>query len=163
MVEVFTNLYVGDVDDCKRNNFGWAIVHACKDPCHRRIVNYTNNLPSTHANYLIHKKDNHLALNMVDMEKELFSKFTNPIMKAAMSFIEENIKRRKILIHCNQGISRSPSIALLYMARLGVINNQSYKEAITDFKSRYRNYNPGNGISAYLTKNWGDLLTMKLL
>lgn len=156
MVEVLTNLYVGNTDDCnKTNGFGWAIIHACKDPCHRRIVNYTNNLPSSHANYLVHKKENHLALNIVDMKQELFSECTNKIMKAAMLFIEENINKYKILIHCNQGMSRSPSIALLYMARLGVISNLSYKEAAIDFKQKYKNYNPGNGISTYLLKKLG--------
>ena len=159
MEEVLTNLYVGDTGDCTgANTSGWAIIHACKDPCHRRIVNYTNNLPQEHPHYLVHKKDNHLALNMVDMEKELSPKYTNPIMQAAMRFIEENIDKHKILIHCNQGMSRSPSIALLYMARLGVINNQSYREAAIDFKIKYTDYNPGNGIAAYLVNNWADLL-----
>ena len=159
MVEVFTNLCVGDTDDCNKiNSSDWAIIHACKDPCHRRIVNYKNNLPIEHDNYLVHEKDNHLALNIVDMKQELLPEYTDKIMKAAMRFIEENIDKHKILIHCNQGMSRSPSIALLYMARLGVINNQSYREAATDFKVKYKDYNPGTGIAAYLAKNWADLL-----
>jgi predicted protein tyrosine phosphatase len=161
MIEVLPNLYVGDIGDCNTNNNpSWTIIHACKDPCHRRIVKYTNNLPQSHPHYLFHKKDNHLALNMVDMKTELLARFTNPIMQEAMLFIEKNINEHKILIHCNQGLSRSPSIALLYMARKGVINNQSYKEATADFKIRYNGYNPGEGIESYLIKNWRFLLKM---
>ena len=95
---------------------------------------------------------------MVDMEQELHPTFTNPIMKAAMEFIEKHIPDKKILIHCNQGISRSPSIALLYLARNGVIRNDNLNNALDDFKIKYPPYSPGKGILMYMVRNWGTIV-----
>lgn len=92
------------------------------------------------------------------MEQELHPMFTNPIMKAAMLFIEKHIETNKILIHCNQGQSRSPSIALIYLARKHVINSDSYSMATKDFMQLYQRYQPGNGIAAYMQKNWNYLM-----
>ena len=42
-------------------------------------------------------------------------------------------KVEKVLIHCNQGISRSPSIGLHYLSVKGIIKNESYEVAKEDF------------------------------
>ncbi|SHN28931.1 dual specificity protein phosphatase [Chitinophaga sp. CF418] len=159
MIQIHPNLFVGNTADCELNTPDVAVVHACKDPCHRRAVGYKGNLPSTHPHYLVHQDNNHLYLNMVDMEDEFAAHFTDPIMQQAMAFIERNITERPVLVHCNLGMSRSPSIALLYMARRGFIGNMSYSIARNDFKTIYAPYNPGNGIATYLNRNWEKLLT----
>jgi predicted protein tyrosine phosphatase len=97
---------------------------------------------------------------MVDMEQELHPTYTNPIMKAAINFIEKYIEMNKILIHCNQGQSRSPSIALIYMARKGIINNESYPAASKEFIKLYQYYQPGRGIAVYMNNNWDFLMNM---
>jgi len=159
ILQVHSKIYVGSDQRCTFAGQGdWAVIHACKHPCHVAMVGYRGNLSKTHPNYLIAEKGKHLALNMVDMEQELHPIFTNPIMKTAMIFIEKYIDINNILIHCNQGQSRSPSIALIYLARKSVINNDSYSTATKDFVQLYQNYQPGNGITAYMRKNWDHLM-----
>ena len=94
------------------------------------------------------------------MEKELSPIYTNPIMQSAMRFIEKNISERKVLVHCNQGLSRSPSIALLYLATQKYIANNSYSDAIADFRKMYPAFNPGRGIALYMNNNWAKIIKL---
>lgn len=161
MIEVNKNLFVGTEQDCQHTTIdGWAFIHACKYPCHAKAVGYSGSLPSTHPNYLIFKRDNHLYLNMVDMENELLPRFTDPIMTAAIRFIDSHIKENKILIHCNQGQSRAPSIALIYLANKRVIKNGTFNEAFHNFKELYKLYQPGKGIGLYINRNWNTLMDL---
>ena len=57
------------------------------------------------------------------------------------------------MIHCNQGISRSPSIGLLYLAVKGIIKNENYNIAKEDFIKIYPKYEP-SGIKEFLEINW---------
>jgi hypothetical protein len=161
MVEIFNNLYVGNETDCSFNTFDkMAIIHACKFPCHAKAVGYRGSLSPTHPNYLIMEQGLHLFLNMVDMERELSPLYTNPIMKSAMAFIEKHIVGQKILIHCNQGLSRSPSIALLYLAHEGHIANDSYSNAVNDFRKLFPVFNPGLGIALYMKNRWKEIIKL---
>ena len=76
------------------------------------------------------------------------------MVSKAMEFINNNIKNKKILIHCNQGQSRSPSLGLVYLARNGDIPKDSYSVAAQAFLKLYPDYSPGTGIALYLEHNW---------
>lgn len=160
MQEVHQHIYVGDDHDCFYNEKeNWAVVHACKNPCHAHAVGYRGNLLATHPNYLIYENGHHLYLNMVDMPNELRSEYTHPMMRKFFEFMQEN-NGKNILIHCNFGGSRSPSLAMLYLAKIGVIPNNNYTEASTEFRRIYPQFNPNRGITLYLQNNWTDLMGM---
>jgi len=156
MIEVYENLFIGDDTDCYPQNF--KTIHACKT-CHQKHLGYRGSLPQNHPAYLIAETPEHLFLNMVDMERELLPKFTHPIMKAAMDFMDKHIGNNKILIHCNQGASRSAAVALLYLARKGVISKENYQKAEADFIKIYPKTNLGLGIKLYLNNNWRELVS----
>lgn len=162
MIAITDKIHIGTDRHC---SFGssddWAIIHACKHPCHVKAVGYKGNLSKHHPNYLILEKDKHLVLNMVDMERELHPAFTNPIMEASMNFIGKYIDDNKILIHCNQGQSRSPSIAMVHLAKSGVISNSSFTNAAKEFKEMYQPYLPGKGVAAYMNRNWEYLMNIE--
>lgn len=161
MTEIYPNIYIGTDQECNISpSEDWVVIHACKHPCHVNAVGYKGSLPSTHPHYLVMEKGQNLFLNMVDMEKELIPTYTNPIMKSAMEFIDKHIADQKILIHCNQGLSRSPSIALLYLAYKGYISNDSYSNAVNDFRKMFPIFNPGRGIALYMNNNWGEILKL---
>jgi protein-tyrosine phosphatase len=94
------------------------------------------------------------------MERELSPIYTHPIMKSSMAFIEKHISDRKVLIHCNQGLSRSPSIALLYLARQEKIDNSTHVLAVNGFRKLYPIFNPGMGIALYMNKYWNELMAL---
>ena len=113
-------LSFGNESDCTHTADGSiAVVHACKHPCHRHAVGYTNTLPNTHPSYLVLERGHHLYLNLIDPPAPLFMM---PSFEAFLRFADREIAERPILIHCNQGESHAPSLTLLYMAkRLGLL------------------------------------------
>lgn len=148
MIEVTRNLFVGNQDDIK--GFKGAIVHAAKDPFHRSMVGYKERaLPKDHPEYLYATRGNELALNIVDADKPEF--FADRMINVALNFIGLWLEDNKVLLHCNQGESRSPSIAMLYM-RNELPDN--FEEAEQEFKKIYPKYNPKNGIREYAKSRW---------
>jgi predicted protein tyrosine phosphatase len=151
--KVTDRLSFGDERECVHgDDESLAIVHACKEPCHRRSVGYTTRtIPSNHPHYLVLERGHHLYLNLIDPEQPLFMMAS---FEAFLKFVDREIAEREVLIHCNQGESRAPSLALLYMAkRLKVLPNDSYAAAATEFRGRFP-YNPSRGIVTWLTDNW---------
>lgn len=157
--KVHKNLYVGSDEACFTwEEPEWAVVHACKDPCHKGAVGYSGSLPKDHPNYLKYEEGSHLYLNLVDPpHKPLFFKSS---FTSALDFVERKIDDNKVLVHCNEGLSRSPSIVLLYLASEGQINqNSSYPEAKREFQTDYYpHYRPSGGIRTFLSQNWQELL-----
>jgi predicted protein tyrosine phosphatase len=63
-----------------------------------------------------------------------------------------------ILIHCNKGESRAPSLALLLLAKhLRAIAAESYDDAMGAFVKLYPEYSQGIGIQKFLRDNWRQL------
>lgn len=158
MKEVYTNIYVGNDSDCKLNLLDFKIVHACKT-CHKRKLRYKHVLPKFHKNYLIYENENHLYLNIEDMDRELSPKYTDKIIKKFIEFLDRYLVDNKILIHCNQELSRSPSLALIYLANKKLIGQDSFDNAKEDFIKLYPNYAPGRGILLYMKNNWNKLIS----
>jgi len=156
MQEVYERVWVANDQYCRKGGGEWAIIHACKSPCHQRAVGYQGSLPNTHVNYLALCEDQDLFLNIIDPPRPLFMA---PTFVAFLEFSDrEWLAGRKLLIHCNQGESRAPSLALLFLAkRRAVLKSDSYLVAKSEFEKMYPNYNPGLGIQTYLTKKWQEL------
>ncbi|PNE20221.1 hypothetical protein V511_09970 [Mesotoga sp. Brook.08.YT.4.2.5.1] len=156
MTKVHDRLYVGSEADCFHSRPGWAVVHACKHPCHVIAVGYKGSLPKNHPNYLSLERGANLYLNIVDPDIPLFMPQTFvDFMNFAKKHYSEGMN---LLIHCNLGESRAPSLALLFMAKgLHVISDRSYEEARKEFQLIYPEYMPGLGISTYFTDNWNEL------
>jgi len=158
MIEVCQNLFVGNQDDYESKVAGqseWAVVHACKIPYHKLLVGYTQKaLPNTHPEYLFARRDLRLALNMIDGDDP---KYTQPVLvDTALDFIHEHVSTdRKTLVHCNQGMSHSPSLALLYMVKhTDLLPKTSPNDAKTAFLNLYPSYSPMRGIFGYIEANW---------
>lgn len=151
-IRVANRLSIGDEASCSfADDPSLAIVHACKDPCHRRAVGYkTRTIPSIHPHYLAMERGNHLFLNVIDPETPLFMM---PNFTAFMVFMDRHIADREVLIHCNQGESRSRSLAMLYMSKRGLLPSESYEAAAIAFRA-ICSFNPSRGITLWLTKNW---------
>jgi hypothetical protein len=155
MIEIRKRLFIGDEDDCRYGDDDWGVVHACKHPCHQRAVGYRGKLSSTHPYYLVFERENDLFLNMIDPPRPIF------MPQTFTSFLEFTSTQweagKNILIHCNEGESRAPTLALIFMAKhLKELPDSSYLEAREEFEKLYPAYRPGNGIQIYLTGNWND-------
>ena len=156
MIEVHERVLIGSELDCRSGDPGTAVVHACKSPCHQRAVGYRGSLPPTHPNYLVLEREFDLYLNIIDPPVPLFKP---ELFTVFLGFAERHWNAgQHLLIHCNQGESRAPTLALLFMAkRLGIISDQSFEEAKLSFLPMYPSYQPGKGIRLYMTRNWASI------
>jgi hypothetical protein len=153
MVPVHDRLYIGDEATCRPGSALLAVVHACKSPCHQRSVGYKGSLPPTHPNYLVLRTPYDLYLNIIDPPVPLFKIET--FVQFLLFASEHHERGSSVLIHCNQGESRAPTLALLFLAkRLREIPNSSFSDAREVFASLYAGYKPGVGIQKFLTTNW---------
>lgn len=161
MREILANLFVGGEGDCQPARPGRGVVHACKYPCHARAVGYRGSLRKDHPQYLAYEHGGNLYLNLIDPPVPLFqlASFTTYLEFAERVWFEGG----ELLIHCNQGHSRAPALALLLLARVpsgrGCLDNVFYDQAVLEFDARFPHcYQPGQGIQLFLREHWGQLL-----
>lgn len=136
-------LFVGNAADTYR--FAGSILHCARDPWY---------LGSIEAGLLqkplnvIRIMYNEMALNMVDAENPRY--FSDDMINAGLDFITERLADGDpVLVHCNAGLSRSPSMAFLWMFEHGWLDDD-FRYAVPQFKELYPDYMPGNGIWEYL-------------
>lgn len=155
MREVHDRLYVASEDGCFHDRNGCSVVHACKDPCHRQAVGYSGrSVGQDHPNYLILEDGLNLYMNLIDPPTpHLFMR------ESFHSFLEFATRRYetgdRLLIHCNEGRSRAPSLALLFLAKeLEELTDQSFPASRVEYSERDPVYAPNQGIRTYLQKHW---------
>lgn len=158
MIEVYPGLHIGDERDYElqvKHQDGWRIVHACKEPYHRRELGYkTGGAPKSHPEYLIARRGHRLVLNLIDPPDPAY--IPKEVVDAALDFIAESLRSGyKVLAHCNLGESRSPAVGLLYLAAFtDSIPSGSVEEAELAFREIYPGYRPSAGIRGFLEQNW---------
>lgn len=131
----------------------WAVVHACKEPCHRRAVGYVGRNPTVRdVDFWAARRGQHLYLNLVDAPD--VSYIETAAIEAALAFLSEQAANGlEVAVHCNQGRSRAPSIALLHLVRSGMLPRE-YAAALIEFRQRYPAYQPGAGMAEWVRRNW---------
>lgn len=156
MIEVYRNLFVGSEHDeaSIRGQDGWFVVHACKEPYHRQALGYKGRAASKdHPEYLLARRDGCLILNLVDVDD--VSYVSSVIIDAALGDIHHNITSKKVLVHCNQGQSRSPTIAFLYLAKFSdLFLDLDLQNALRHFQEIYPPFAPAKGMADYIRLNW---------
>lgn len=164
MIQVYPKLYVGDgatgdtVVGHIANGDPWAVVHAAKEPWHRQLLGYHGrSAPKDHPEYLWAVRGPRLFLNMVDAPTAAF--VAPQMVVTALDFIDSHRKEgKKVLVHCNQGMSRSPTLALLYLAqRTNAYTGLSLAQAVKSFKEDYPQYQPGAGMMEFLERVWSKI------
>ncbi|MFP4029619.1 MAG: phosphatase [Candidatus Brocadiia bacterium] len=163
MIEIYPGLYVGNEIDYERTvkgQEGWRVVHACKEPYHRQLLGYKGRgAPKDHPEYLVAERGNRLFLNFVDAHDPDY--IPKEIVDSALSFAREGLNAGfQVLVHCNLGQSRSPSLGLLYLAAYtDAIPSCSLEAAEEAFREVYPAYCPKNGIRGFLDEHWEEYVT----
>lgn len=138
------------------------IISAAKEPWHREVVGYTGRgAPKDHPEYLVAYRPGRCILNFVDAADVKY--ISKDCITAALSTLHECVTAGlDVLLHCNQGESRAPTIGLLYL--LGTAEHspafsccENGYEVIGVFTNQfYPDYNPGDGLRDYVLANWRD-------
>jgi len=158
MIEIHTNLHIGNQDDYEfnvRTQEGWYVVHACKDPYHRRLLGYTGRgAPRNHPEYLFARREKRLILNLIDADDPRY--IPKEIIDYSLDFIHEGLSLgSRVLVHCNQGLSRAPVIGFLYLIRYtDLIKSDEFITAETQFREWYPNYFPKWGMRGFAQLNF---------
>lgn len=166
MIEVHPRLWVGDDEDArnvildweglqdKAVTFGWrpwAVVSAAKEPYHRALVGYTERAAPEGPERYAARRGRHLALNWVDVDDPTWFRVTE--LREALTHIEA-AQRMEIdcLVHCNQGVSRSPALALgwLYCYGPDEWGALTFERAEERFKTIYPTYDPTRGVREFI-------------
>lgn len=134
----------------------WRILHATNEPYHREFVGYTDRWapPGPEQFYAI--RGHRMALNLDDATDPEHICFE--CVDAGVKWIRGGLEAGKAMFcHCNMGVSRSPSIAMVTMASLGELSHD-ISEARAEFKQRYDRFLPGQGMSLFVERNWERLI-----
>lgn len=157
MKEIYPDLHIGSQEDYERIvkfQEDWFVIHACKEPYHRQALGYSGrSVSKDHPEYLIARRGEHLILNLIDADTPAY--IPKMIIDEAIKAIHNNIQEKKVFVHCNQGMSRSATIGLLYLKVVHVINDD-FAEAEKEYLQIYPWYNPGNGMRMFAAQNWSN-------
>lgn len=151
MKSIAPGVFVGTITDIP----GWKgrYIAAAKEPCHRQALQYTGRgAPKDHPEYLVALRGMGMILNLVDGESPDW--IDKGMIQQSLDFI---CPAENTLIACNQGRSRSPSIALMWMLQTRQIVAETFYEAEDLFKLLYSDYAPANGIRLFSKKFFEEL------
>lgn len=158
MKEIVRNLYIGSQDDYEyrvKKEPGWRVIHACKEPYHREALGYKSlGAPKESPECFFAYRGSDLILNLVDVANPQY--IPKQIIEEAIQFIDKHISESKILVHCNQGQSRSAVIGLLYLHHIGEISTRNFRQAESEYSKHYPMYKPNNGMRMFAAENWDN-------
>jgi hypothetical protein len=131
----------------------WGVLHAAKEPYHRQFIKYKGRgAPKDHPDYLFARRGDRLALNLLDADDAAY--IPDAVLDAGIAFIDEMVDKGKdVLIHCNMGVSRAPSLALLWWIAKGNAPS-SAEEMLGAFREKYPAYMPNGGMAWHVQKRW---------
>lgn len=154
MRKISDYIYVGsdaDIEEFLDLHPDGCLIHAAKEPFHRRFVGYSGRgCPKSHKEYYSALRGTELALNLIDPDDKMF--VADECFIKACKYLDEWYEQGKvILVHCNQGRSRSPAIIFYHMCQYGLYQDCTFEEAIDDFEEHiYPEFNPSRGIRDFL-------------
>lgn len=151
MKELTRGLWLGDSSDVdKAREKGWSILHCLKDGehSHRSLLKYTSQAAPSGPEYLVAKRGSEMYLNLIDPPTDKL--VSGEAVDAGINFAREQLEKgNHVLLHCAQGKSRAPSIALLLLHSLGKLPTS---RAIGTFKKLYPKYEPSEGLKSFVRK-----------
>lgn len=158
MEEIIKGLWLGsdeDVPEAKKR--GYARLTCAKDgpDGHREILGYTTLGAPKDKNYLFARKGDHAAMNLIDVEDPDF--ISDAMLDKGLQFINEMMSEgKKILVHCNAGMSRGPTTVMMYLRTIGELD-QPFNRAKHIFKTLYPKFDPGHGMLFHAMSRWDEL------
>lgn len=172
MVEVYPGLFVGNQEDyeamtsfphCKEFEKEFSFIGAAKYPWHKEHAKMDGSdcegyegksMPKDQKEYLYAEREHALYCNLIDAKDPAY--VPDEIILKCLDFIQKEMQNdRKVLICCNQGESRSPSIALMYMIEDGFFDDcNGIYNVIKRFDSLYPVYKPANGMEQKVIEFW---------
>lgn len=160
MHEIYDNVYVGGDEDYLKiaPKEKWSALRCCKfgPGGHKDVLKYTTNAAPAGKNYLwVYKGNNHLALNLLDLDDPNMIPFN--AIEEGLKFVKKRLDiGDKVLIACNSGHSRGPTTGLMFLRAIGDLPYHFIKSEHI-YKTLYPQYSPGMGIRQVARSHWTEL------
>lgn len=159
MIEISPNLLIAKEEEVLQIDKSMYSLVSLASTYHYQLHNWSrkdNHKDSPHYIWCI-EDSSIMSINWVDGPPNYFNYNGEGLVVVQMilSFIEKELVRgKKVVIMCNQGVSRSPTIGMLYLAKREKILPESFTEAITLFKQKYYPFYAPGGISSFIASIW---------
>lgn len=156
MHDIIGRLYVGGDPDYEKikDKEEWRALRCCKfgPGGHKATLGYTGNAAPKGPEYLAATKGRHMALNFIDANDP--NMIPVKMVETGVQYVEEQLSAGyKVLVACNEGHSRGPTTAMLYLRSIGELpGNFHSSERI--FRTLYPKYDPGIGVRTFARQNW---------
>lgn len=148
-------LYVGSDDDfTEAAKRGYAVLTCAKDGPHghRSMLSYSGMAAPKGPKYLHTEDGQHMALNLIDVDDPAF--IPEAAIETGLRFVHKHIMDGQcVLIHCNAGQSRGPTLALLFLRTVGELP-YGFPTAEKVFRSMYPDYRPAAGMRGFAREHW---------
>lgn len=156
MQNVLGNLYVGGDTDYERlkDKDGWSFLRCCKNGPggHKETVGYKGNAAPKGPDYLVAVKGNRMALNFIDAMDPHY--IPEEMVKRGIQYVDQRLQAGdKVLVACNQGHSRGPTAAMLYLRSIGELPGNFHRGEHV-FRTLYHEYEPGDGVRTFARQHW---------
>jgi len=147
MTKMYENIYLGTRADwlkiSQSDYSNWAVLHACAS-CF-----------SDRASDRIFQTENELFLNWVDSSNP--DDFLVEEFYAAFNFIDKWKGSHSVLIHCDYGQSRSPSLLMAYLALRQQSLPPTFFAALSEFQKLCPQHVSPSGILKFIKQEWDNL------
>jgi hypothetical protein len=151
-------LYVGsDKDDVEAQRRGYAVLVIAKDGPygHRSMLGYHSLAAPKDKNYYFVERGNRMALNILDLDDPEW--IPDEAINAGFDFLDRHLKAGdRVLVHCNAGHSRGPTMAMMYLRRVGELPH-TFRGGYRVFHTLYSEFDPGVAMYKYARKRWDSL------
>lgn len=159
---ILPNLFIGkttEIPNLLQDPSLWRVVNTAST-LHYAMHQWDQNDPTLKSQYcyVIHEDPLMISINWVDAKFPDYFDYQGLGVSRVLRilrFIDDAIQAgRSVFVCCNQGLSRSPSIVLLYLVRRGLLPKESLGDAREVFQLHYPAYSPGVGIQKFIERNW---------
>jgi protein-tyrosine phosphatase len=163
MKQISPNVYVGSDEDYDKlkDDKSWAFVRCAKygPGGHQQTLGYHTLAAPEGKNKFVARKGNLLALNLLDLDDPNF--VPEEAIQQGLDFIRDHVDSQKVLIACNAGVSRGPTMGLMWLRTIGRMP-YGFMQSERQYRNLYRDYDPSLGIEQFARSHWSSLVTGKV-
>jgi hypothetical protein len=157
--EIYHNVWVGDDNAYVhlKDKPKWSFLRCCKygPGGHQQTLDYHTLAAPEGSEHFVVERPRLMALNLLDLDDP---NFVDPgMIQTGLDFIQQELlSGQKVLIACNAGRSRGPTVGLMWLRRVGHMRH-AYLHSQRLYHSMYPLYSPSQGIDQFARSHWAAL------
>jgi hypothetical protein len=163
MKQISPSVYVGSDEDYEKvkDDKEWATLRCCKfgPGGHKEMLGYDTQAAPEGPNKYWTKRGRKMALNLLDLDDPNF--VPEEAIQQGLDFIRDHVDSQKVLIACNAGVSRGPTMGLMWLRTIGRMP-YGFMQSERQYRNLYRDYDPSLGIEQFARSHWSSLVTGKV-